>query len=164
LALALGLCGPTQACAREAATAPRAQTQTDVTARDYRAPTLRHAQLFLPDAFGKLHSVSVEIAESEAARERGLMWREQLPDGQGMLFVFPAASQHSFWMANTLISLDMVFLDDEWKVVGTLEALPPGSREPRGVSQPSRYVLEVPAGWLSRSGITVGAVARPDGV
>jgi uncharacterized membrane protein (UPF0127 family) len=81
-----------------------------------------------------------------------------------MLFVFPSMGQYSFWMANTLISLDLVFLDEEWRVVGTLESLPPGSREARGVGQPSRYVLEVPAGCLARWGIRVGAVARPEGV
>jgi uncharacterized membrane protein (UPF0127 family) len=76
------------------------------------------------------------------------MWRERLADGAGMLFIFPDVEERAFWMQNTLISLDMLFLDEAWRVVGILEAVPPLNREPRSVGKPSRYVLE------QRQGVT----------
>ncbi len=167
-AVALSLAWPAVGCARERATEtpPRVAPRTveDVTARDYVGPALRRARLLLPDAFGAQHPVQVEVADTDAARTRGLMWREHLADGAGMLFIFPDVEERAFWMQNTLISLDMLFLDEAWRVVGILEAVPPLNREPRSVGKPSRYVLEVPAGWVAKKGIRVGAVVRAEGL
>lgn len=91
----------------------------------------------------------VEIADTDARRQRGLMWRESMPADQGMLFVFETVSSHSFWMKNTLLSLDMVWLDAELNVVDiqTVEPCPvQASYCPSYVpAAPAKYVLEVNA-------------------
>ena len=90
---------------------------------------------------GKSHRVQVELADTEAKRERGLMFRKELPDGHGMLFLFDEEGEHSFWMKDTLIPLDMIFVDSAGRVTGivararplTLEQLPGHHRaEARG--------------------------------
>jgi uncharacterized membrane protein (UPF0127 family) len=91
----------------------------------------------------------VEIADTDARRQRGLMWREVMPSNTGMLFVFDQVNFHSFWMKNTLIPLDMVWLDSALNVVDiqTVEPCPltasycPSYRP----AAPAKYVLEVNA-------------------
>jgi uncharacterized membrane protein (UPF0127 family) len=145
------------ACAREETlTRPRDATQ-DLTSRDYHPPPYRRARLFVPDAFGGTQVLTLEVADTDALRKRGLMWRESLPEGEGMLFVFPSLGDHTFWMRNTLIPLDLLFFDEEWRLIGTLEGMEPGSLRTRGIGLPSRYVVEVPAGWVGRAGLQAGA-------
>src|SRR5512135_523644 len=60
---------------------------------------------------GKSLPVAVELADTEAKRERGLMFRKELPDGRGMLFLFDEEGEHSFWMKDTLIPLDLIYVD-----------------------------------------------------
>lgn len=164
--LVLGLAMPAASCAREPSPldAPPRRSRVRVTDRDYAGPPLRKGRLLIPDAFGKQHLVTVEVADDDASRTRGLMWRERLADGTGMIFLFDRDEEHAFWMENTLISLDMLFLDANWRVAGILEAVPPLNRAPRTVGVPSRYVLEVPAGWCARQGIKAGAVVVPEGI
>ncbi|HET6921867.1 MAG TPA: DUF192 domain-containing protein, partial [Anaeromyxobacteraceae bacterium] len=80
---------------------------------------------------GKAHGVVVELAADPAARERGLMFRRELPEGRGMLFVFEEEEEHSFWMKNTLISLDLIFVSGEGRVVGVVSRAEPLSLAPR---------------------------------
>jgi len=70
------------------------------------------------------HKISVEIADSPIERQQGLMYRESLCDDCGMLFIFEMEANYSFWMKNTLIPLDMVFIDSEMNVVDVLHAQP----------------------------------------
>jgi uncharacterized membrane protein (UPF0127 family) len=109
-------------------------------------------------------AVSVEIAATDAARERGLMYRTALADGHGMLFVFPSAAEHAFWMKNTLIPLDLIFIAEDRRIVGIRAEAPPLSTAPIGVDAPSRYVLEVPGGFAARRGIAPGDVVELAGV
>jgi uncharacterized membrane protein (UPF0127 family) len=109
-------------------------------------------------------AVTVEVAATEAARERGLMYRTALAEGTGMLFVFPAAAEHAFWMKNTLIPLDMIFIADDRRIVGVHADAVPLSTAPISVGAPSRYVLEVPGGFAARRGIAVGDVVELAGV
>ena len=109
-------------------------------------------------------AVSVEIAATDAARERGLMYRTALADGHGMLFVFPTAAEHAFWMKNTLIPLDLIFIAEDRHIVGIHAEAPPLSTAPIGVGAPSRYVLEVPGGFAARRGIAPGDVVELAGV
>jgi uncharacterized membrane protein (UPF0127 family) len=81
-----------------------------------------------------------------------------------MLFVFPLERQNAFWMKNTYIPLDMVFLDQEMKVVGILENVPPLTEAPRSVGKPSKFVVEFGAGVTRKHGLTEGARMVVDGV
>jgi uncharacterized membrane protein (UPF0127 family) len=106
----------------------------------------------------------MEVVASPEARSKGLMFRRQLDEQGGMLFVFPEQDVHSFWMKNTVLSLDMVFVSADWRVVGILKRVPPMNEEPRRVEQPSQYVLEFQAGTADRIGLVEGATVKVDGV
>jgi uncharacterized membrane protein (UPF0127 family) len=79
-----------------------------------------------------------------------------------MVFVFPSEQVNSFWMKNTILSLDMLFLDRDMRVVGILERVPPQNEEPRVVDGKSQYVIELGSGVAAANGITVGAVGQAD--
>jgi len=113
------------------------------------------ARVVLHTARGPV-AVAVEIADTAPRRQAGMMWRRELPEGRGMLFVFPTSADHAFWMKNTLIPLDMIFIDESLHVVGVQNDAAPLSTQPLSVGRPSRYVLEVPAGWARRRGVTPG--------
>jgi uncharacterized protein len=104
--------------------------------------------------------LKVEIASKDAERQKGLMFREHLGEDEGMVFLFPTERYNSFWMHNTLIPLDMIFLDTEWNVVGIVENAKPLTDDPRRVDRMSRYVLEVNAGFTARYGLAPGATAK----
>ena len=129
----------------------------DVTAQDWVGPPLERGQLVLHDAYGGAHPLEVEIADTQAARTRGMMWRTGVPAGTGMLFIFPDEEDHSFWMRNTLVSLDMLFLDHTGKVVGIVAQAEPQTTDRRSVGRPSLYVLEVAGGWTDKVGVVPGA-------
>lgn len=101
-------------------------------------------------------AVAVEIADSPAKQQIGLMFRKQLAPEAGMLFVFPAPSRREFWMRNTEIPLDMIFADRQGRVVGIVAGAQPLSETPLGVEADSQYVLEVNGGFCRRRGVKVG--------
>jgi uncharacterized membrane protein (UPF0127 family) len=107
--------------------------------------------------------VTVEIARTDAARARGLMFRSALAGDAGMLFIFEEAADHPFWMKNTLIPLDMIFIDDAGRVTGVVASAVPGSLEPRSGGE-SRFVLEVNGGWAAVHGVRAGDRVRFEGV
>ncbi len=113
---------------------------------------------------GRLAAVRVEVARTPAEQERGLMFRERLGADEGMLFVFPATGEHSFWMKNTLLPLDMIFIGEDGLVVGVVHDAQPLTTTPRGVGVPSRYVLEVNGGWSAAHGVTRGDRVRFENV
>ena len=88
------------------------------------------------------------------------MYRRSLAKDAGMIFVFPEERENSFWMKNTYISLDMVFVGRDMKVVGVLHDVPPLNELPRSVSKPSMYVVEFAAGTMKRLGIGEGALLQ----
>ncbi len=106
---------------------------------------------------GAAVEVSLEVAATPAERERGLMYRTSLAEGRGMLFVFDEDRNHSFWMKNTLIPLDILFIARDGTVVGIHANATPQSTADVAVGKPSRYVLEVPGGWAARLGVAAGA-------
>ena len=107
---------------------------------------------------------SVEIADDDAERNRGLMFRDSLPPRQGMLFVFPSEAPRAFWMKNTRIPLDILYFDATRKLVTQQRDVPPctlGDRCPPYPSDaPARYVLELNAGEAARLQLQRGAVLR----
>jgi uncharacterized membrane protein (UPF0127 family) len=116
------------------------------------------ATFVTPD--GQRHPFEVEIAATERAQARGLMYRTHLAEDAGMVFVFPDAHQAQFWMRNTCIPLDMVFVSEDRIVIGVVTA-PPLSDEPRGVSGLSKYVVELAAGVAKKRGIGIGTKFDP---
>ena len=129
----------------------------DVTARGWVGPPLEHGQLVVHDAYGGSHSLDVEIADTQPARTRGMMWRTSVPVGTGMLFIFPREEVHPFWMRNTLVPLDMLFLDHTGQVVGIIAQAEPQTLDNRDVGKPSVYVLEVAGGWTEKVGVVPGS-------
>ncbi len=106
----------------------------------------------------------VEIVGTPEKRERGLMYRRELRSDHGMLFIFPAEKVNSFWMKNTPIPLDMIFISRERKIVGIVHETVPFSLDGRSVSVPSQYVLEINGGLSRRYGFKAGDVVRFDNV
>jgi uncharacterized membrane protein (UPF0127 family) len=105
---------------------------------------------------GKRHAFAVELAATSEQLSQGLMFRRDLPAGTGMLFDFGSPRQVSMWMKNTLIPLDMLFMDRSGRVVYVEQYAVPGSLEPRGPAEPVLGVLELPAGTARRLGLKPG--------
>lgn len=108
--------------------------------------------------------VNVEVVATEAKIQKGLMFRRHLPLDAGMLFLMGTEKEWSFWMRNTLIPLDMLFIASDMKVVGIVENAEPMTETLRTVGKPSLYVLEVNAGWTKQHGATAGAQVRFENV
>ena len=104
--------------------------------------------------------LQVELMVNDADRAMGVMYRPSLPQDRGLLFVFERAEFHGFWMKNCRFPIDMVWLDEEKRVVHLAEAVPPCMADPCPVYEPlrrARYVLEVNAGQARREKAVVGA-------
>src|SRR5689334_20340808 len=109
-----------------------------------------------------VHSFAVEIADNEAEREKGLMYRKELPEGRGMLFDFHRDQEVSFWMQNTYISLDMIFIRGDGQILRIAENTEPLSTRLIPSGGPVRAVLEVIGGTARKLGIAPGdRVASP---
>ncbi|MBI5525963.1 MAG: DUF192 domain-containing protein [Deltaproteobacteria bacterium] len=104
----------------------------------------------------KTLTFEVEVADTPKSREVGLMFRNNLPADRGMIFVFETAEDHHFWMKNTYISLDMIFIGDDLRIAGIIHEAVPENTESRSVGRPSRYVLEVQGGTARKEGIVEG--------
>lgn len=118
------------------------------------------SELVIESANGRTHHFTVEVADDERARSVGLMLRDTLPPDNGMLFDFKVVQPVAMWMKNTLISLDMLFLADDGRVVFIAERTVPHSLTPLGPPKPVRAVLEINGGQASRLGIAVGDQVR----
>ena len=103
-----------------------------------------------------VHAFSVELATNDAERSRGLMFRKELPEGRGMLFDFERDQSVSFWMHNTLISLDMIFIRGDGRILRIAENTEPLSDRLIPSGGPVRAVLEVIAGTARKLGIAPG--------
>ena len=105
----------------------------------------------------------VELATDPEEQAQGLMYRENLPERTGMLFVFPEVAPHHFWMKNTMIPLDMVWLDESGRVLFVSANTPPCKADPcptYGPDAPVRYVLEIAGGKAASENVNVGATLR----
>ena len=108
-------------------------------------------------------SVRVEIVATPEKRSFGLMYRKNLPEAHGMLFLFPREQPLSFWMKNTPLPLDIIFINSAHTIVNIAANTKPFSEEPLPSSLPAQFVLEVNAGFCQRYGIEVGSQAKlPD--
>jgi uncharacterized membrane protein (UPF0127 family) len=108
--------------------------------------------------------LEVELMLTNEHHERGLMYRRNLADDKGMLFAWAKPSIHSFWMRNTCIPLDMLFIDREGFVAGIVENVPTLNDDGRSIDCPVPYVLEVAAGWSRKHGVEAGQRVEIEGV
>lgn len=125
-------------------------------------PKLRMGKVTFLEA--KNETISVEITENDHDRQRGLMYRKSMPDDRGMIFWFKDVENHAFWMHNTCIPLDMLYIDTDGLIVGIEENTPTMSDDTFEVGCPSQYVLEVNAGWTRTHGVRAGQKVRIEGI
>ena len=97
-----------------------------------------------------------ELADDPTERSQGLMWRQELAKDRGMLFIFPQDTEGPFWMKNTLIPLDIIFIGADKKIVSIVERATPQTTSPRAPEGPYRYVLEINGGRSAELGIQAG--------
>jgi uncharacterized membrane protein (UPF0127 family) len=117
-------------------------------------PKLPEATVAFPDAGGA--KVRVEVASAPHDTQRGLMYRRSMPEEHGMLFDLHTRTDHEFWMHNTCIPLDLLYVDQDGVVVGIVENAPTLDDSPRSVGCPSSYVIEVNAGWSRAHHVKAG--------
>lgn len=117
---------------------------------------LKTAKLSFPEA-ASAPEVVVELALDPEERQRGLMYRTHMAENAGMLFDFPGPQRvQSFWMRNTCIPLDMLFIDGDGYIAGIQENVPTLNDASRSIPCPVRYVLELNAGWARDHGVRPG--------
>ena len=121
-------------------------------------PTFETGIVRLDRGDGTILDFDVEIARTPRQWSFGLMHVTSMPDGQGMLFVFPDMAPRSFWMKNTLIPLDMLFFDDDGGLVSAFENVPAQSLQSRRSAGDAQFVLELNGGTMAGQGI--GSSAR----
>jgi len=127
------------------------QRKTDKTSK---VPKGKHVTIHL--ASGEPLHIKVELARTESERVKGLMFRENLPSQTGMLFLMDRVANHRFWMKNTLISLDIIFIAPDGEIVGIVERAEPKTLTGREVGVPSQFILEIPGGESRTLNITPG--------
>jgi uncharacterized membrane protein (UPF0127 family) len=113
------------------------------------------AMVAFPDAPGNM-KVDVEIAANEHDVTKGLMYRRQMNEEHGMLFKLGERRDHTFWMHNTCMPLDMLFIDEDGTIVGIVEGAEPLTDSSRSVGCDSTHVLEMNAGWARRHAVKPG--------
>ena len=119
--------------------------------------------IFLPDGY----AVRVELAADNDTRAQGLMFRDRLPAGTGMIFLFTETGDYPFWMKNTLIPLDMIWIDDQKRIAAIIPDVPPCKADPcpsYPPNAPARYVLELAAGEAKKHNLAVGQTLRFEGM
>ncbi|MBI5402202.1 MAG: DUF192 domain-containing protein [Ignavibacteriae bacterium] len=103
-----------------------------------------------------ISKIDIEIADNDAKTQQGLMYRKSMEENRGMLFIFPIAQEHSFWMKNTFISLDIIFSDKDKKIVKIHKSTTPQSTKSLPSGSPTLYVVEVIAGYTDKYRIAEG--------
>src|SRR3989338_6592114 len=97
----------------------------------------------------------IEFAQTPFQLEQGLMFRKSMPAKSGMLFIFPDEQVRYFWMKNTEIPLDMIFLDSSQKIIGIVYNAKPKTLDLQSVYKPSKYVLEINAGQAKKTNLKI---------
>lgn len=113
-------------------------------------------QILQRESDSLLAEIAIEIADSEYETQTGLMYRREMKDTEGMLFIFQEEAYHSFYMKNTLIALDLLFIDADMQVVTIAKNAQPYDETGIPSRVPVQYVLEIKAGLSDRWGISEG--------
>src|SRR5919197_1147488 len=117
--------------------------------------TFPKAELTIVSASGP-HKFTIELATTPGPMEQGLMFRKSLPADAGMLFDYRSPSMAAMWMKNTLIPLDMLFVDQQGRIINIHERAGPGSLAPIAAAAPARAVIELNGGTAAHLGIKPG--------
>jgi uncharacterized membrane protein (UPF0127 family) len=135
---------------------PAAQSSTLTRTRSSVAFVKQGELRFLDKGENLLSSVDIEIVGDEARRTQGLMYRDSMAENQAMLFVFPDENERSFWMKNTFLSLDIIYVNAKNQIVTIQKNTIPYSEESIPSNGPAKYVVEVNAGYCDRHLIKTG--------
>ncbi len=100
-------------------------------------------------AIGGVHKVVAEVASIPSDRAQGLMFRKKMPDGEGMLFVYPQPHITGMWMKNTLIPLSVAFIDNQGVIIN-IEEMKPETLDAHMAKAPAKYSLEMNTGWFKK--------------
>jgi uncharacterized protein len=112
---------------------------------------------FVDGKTGKvINTVEIELADDDAEREQGLMYRDTMAENAGMLFMMESEEPQAFWMKNTILSLDILFADSDHRIVSIHKNCKPYSLDQIESGKPALYVVEVNAGYTGKYGIKVG--------
>jgi len=130
--------------------AVKAPVEDTAVVQQQAGPAPNHAWVI----FGK-DTVVAEVARTQEEREQGLMNRQKVPEGTGMLFVFDNMAVQSFWMENTYVPLDIAFMDASYRVVN-IDHMAPMTTNAHESDGPAMFALEVPQGWLAAHGVKAG--------
>lgn len=103
-----------------------------------------------------LHRIDAEVADTDAERQQGLMFRKSMAPNAGMLFVFPLASRICFWMKNTDLPLSIAFIDETGRIVN-IEDMKPQTETSHCAAAAVPYALEMNKGWFKEKGLKVGS-------
>lgn len=156
-AVLLGASLGASACtAREGAAAtPAAAGKVDINATHATSPDFVIEPLWIETATGRL-DYRVEIADDDAERQHGLMYRTSMPDMHGMLFIFPQAKPQAFWMRNTYMPLDIIYIGEDGRVVSIAANARPFDETSLPSEGPAIGVLEIYGGKAAELGIKPG--------
>jgi uncharacterized protein len=136
------------------------QTETVVT-KPAEPPFLDEGDLYFMDNKGKeLAKIDIEIVQTEAERNQGLMYRTHMGEFQGMLFLFEKSEPQGFWMRNTYIPLDIIYVNEKKEVVSIQKNAIPMNEQSLPSGKNAQYVVEVNAGFSDRFGIEPGCTIR----
>ncbi|MEO7580358.1 MAG: DUF192 domain-containing protein [Massilia sp.] len=103
-----------------------------------------------------MHLIKAEVAEADAERQQGLMFREKMDKNAGMVFVFDAPATQCMWMKNTLLPLSVAFIDAEGKIVN-IEDMQPQTLDSHCSKKPVKFALEMNLGWFKEKNIKPGS-------
>lgn len=116
-------------------------------------------EVYFQDSLKNLKKkIDVEIAETDETRQKGLMFRESMQEEQGMLFIFPAEEPQGFYMRNTIIPLDIMFINSKKQIIKIHKKTEPFSERTLPSLKPAIYVVEVNAGFTEKFGIKEGDI------
>ncbi len=122
------------------------------------APAQESPQLNLPrlKLSAGMHQIDAQVAQTPAQRQIGLMHRREMPQHEGMLFVFEQPATQCFWMKNTLLPLTAAFIADDGTIVN-LADMKPQTEDSHCSSKPVRFVLEMNQGWFGKKNLKAGS-------
>lgn len=154
-AVLLGASLGASACTAGEGAAAAQATKVDINAPHATSPDFVTEPLWIETATGRL-DYRVEIADDDAERQHGLMYRTSMPDRHGMLFIFPRARPQAFWMRNTYMPLDIIYIGADGRIVSIQANARPFDESPLPSEGPAIGVLEIYGGKAAELGIKPG--------